>query len=313
MDPVDLRIIGSLDGDARKSFAQIASELGISSRLVQRRVANMIRSGFIRGFDVIFDTSLVGLGEATCDAYLRGKTSVEEVRNNLLKLPAINQVLTLVGGTLVIRIVYQNRTELEQTLAQITGLRGIDDIKYEIAPLALTRQALVSRNDWQIIRTLDHRARVEFATLAKNVEMSSKTIKRRVSWLVRQGVIRFGVDIDVSKAQDLFLYILVIQLARGASKDHALHSIKRRITTVWRELRSISPFTITLSLYAERLSDLERDVEAARTIDEVAGVSVAFITAEHRNDSRVDSQIRKMTIRPADSAGTRNSNGASWP
>ena len=64
MDPVDLRIIASVDRDARKSFGRIASELGISSRLVQRRVAKMIRSGFIRGFDVIFDTSLVGLGEA---------------------------------------------------------------------------------------------------------------------------------------------------------------------------------------------------------------------------------------------------------
>jgi DNA-binding Lrp family transcriptional regulator len=294
MDPVDLRIIASLDRDARKSYAQIASELGITSRLVQRRVAKMMRSGFIRGFDVIFDTSLVGLGEATCDAYLRGKTSIEEVRNNLLKYPAISQILTLLGGTLVVRILYQNRIELEQTLSQIAGIQGIDDIKYEIAPFASTRQAVVSRNDLQIIRALNHHARAEFAPLAKKLEMSSKTIKRRVSWLVRQGVIRFGVDIDVSKAQDLFLYVLVIQLARGASKDHALHAIKKRIASVWRELRSINPFTITLSLYAERLSDLERDAEAARNLDDVAGLSVAFITAEHRNDSRLDNLIRKI-------------------
>ena len=97
MDPVDLRIVGALDKDGRKPFSRVANELGVNSRLVQRRVANMLKSGFIRNFSVTFDTSLLGLGEAVCDAYLHAGAIVEEVRGSLLKIPAVSRVLTLVG------------------------------------------------------------------------------------------------------------------------------------------------------------------------------------------------------------------------
>lgn len=295
MDPVDLRILGALDRNARKSFARIASELGITSRRVQRRVSDMIKSGFIRDFSVIFDMSLLGLGEAVCDAYLHAGAPVEEVRNGLLNIGTVSRVLTLVGGTLVTHITYRDRTELELTLAKIAAIRGVDDIRHEVAPQSPATQVRLSRSDWQIIRALDHQARQEFATIAKTVKLSSKTVRRRVDWLTKQGAINFGVDVDVSKARDLFLYILVIQLTRGASRDTVLRNAKKRISTIWRELRSFNPFSVTLSLYAENLGSLERDVEVARRIEGVSGVSVAFITAEQKNDSRLDSLIARLT------------------
>ena len=294
MDPVDLRILGALDRDARKSFTRIASDLGISSRLVQRRVTSMIKSGFIRDFSVEFDMFLLGLGEAVCDAYLQAGASVEEVRNNLLKISTVSRIITLIGGTLVIHITYQDRTELEQTLAQIASTHGVDDIRYEVAPQSRAAHVRLSRSDWQIIRALDHQARQEFASIAETVKLSSKTVKRRVEWLMKEGAINVGVDVDVSKARDLFLYILVIQLTRAASKDAVLRASRKRIATIWRELRSINPFSITLSLYAENMGSLERDVEVARRIEGVTGVSVAFITAEQRNDLRLDASIAQV-------------------
>jgi len=264
MDALDLRILECLDRNARGSYSEVAKELNVTPRSVQRRVSRMAQSGFIRSFEAVLETSAAGLAEATCDVYVQSDAPITEVRKRLLEIPGLDQILTLVGGTLVSYIHYGTREELEDTLTQVGNTPGVADIHYELGPQSNTGNWSLSKSDWRIINALNHRARKEAVEISKHVGLSSKTIRSRINELIKRRAVKFGVDVNLSKAKDLFLYMLVVRLKQGTSKDQTTTRIRKNVPTIWREIRCINPFVVIFSLFAERLADLERDVEAVR-------------------------------------------------
>src|ERR1041384_5435776 len=52
LDSVDEKIIQTLQKDSRKSFVEIASEIGLSESAVRRRVKNLIDNGIIKKFTI---------------------------------------------------------------------------------------------------------------------------------------------------------------------------------------------------------------------------------------------------------------------
>ena len=52
LDSVDEKIIQILQKDSRKSFVEIASEIGLSESAVRRRVKNLIDNGIIKKFTI---------------------------------------------------------------------------------------------------------------------------------------------------------------------------------------------------------------------------------------------------------------------
>lgn len=60
LDRTDLRIIRSLNKDARKSYTDIAGEVGVSDTTVRKRMQRMLDEGIIRQFNVLLDYHKVG-------------------------------------------------------------------------------------------------------------------------------------------------------------------------------------------------------------------------------------------------------------
>ena len=83
LSPLDLRIIASLKGDARKSTADIADAVGVSTRTVRRRLDDMISEGSL-DLDVRSDTRLGGDMLFVTHVNLREGTDKGEVGKRLL-------------------------------------------------------------------------------------------------------------------------------------------------------------------------------------------------------------------------------------
>lgn len=109
--------------------------------------------------------------------------------------------------------------------------------------------------------------------------------------------VRFGVDVDLSKAQDLFIYVLVVRLQLGVAKVRILEQVRDIVGNVWRELRTVNPHTLILVLYAERTAELERDVETIRLLSGVVGVRVLMITGDTRNSQLLDFKVAERAGR----------------
>src|SRR5215469_16798083 len=119
MDSTDLKIISELDRNGRESFERIAKKLGTARRTVNRRVGLMVSSGFIKSFEVLMESSILGLGQATCNVKVKSTTNVNTTREKLLKIPGVVEILTFIGGALVAYIYYRDQAQLEDILIHI--------------------------------------------------------------------------------------------------------------------------------------------------------------------------------------------------
>ena len=61
IDDIDSRIISVLAADGRRSYADIGTEVGLSTAAVHERVKKMLEKGVIRRFAISVDPERVGL------------------------------------------------------------------------------------------------------------------------------------------------------------------------------------------------------------------------------------------------------------
>lgn len=64
MDAIDRKILHTLEGDGRISNTDLASHVGLSASACLRRVQELEKSGFIKGYRAVLDRSRLG-GEIT--------------------------------------------------------------------------------------------------------------------------------------------------------------------------------------------------------------------------------------------------------
>ena len=294
MDSIDLQIVSELDLNSRQSFAKVARTLRLTRRTVQRRVGKMVESGFIRSFEVLFDLSQLGLADAVCNVRVKSSSGSESVREKLVRTPGVTEVLTFIGGVIVAQIAYSDREELEDILRRIGTVEGVVDIDYETGP-KMSAGVPLTQSDWKLVRSLNHNARKEMVEIARELSVSPRTVQRRLGFLEKKGALRFGLQIDVSSAKDLFPYLLLVQLQPGISKPKTYDRVRQLVPRVWRSMKTVNPFLLTLASHAVKLSDLERDVESLRMMPGVRGVTVLFNSSDVSNSAWLDELLHRAS------------------
>ncbi|MFD9894876.1 Lrp/AsnC family transcriptional regulator [Amycolatopsis sp. NPDC059027] len=98
VDETDLRVLQLLREDGRRTYSEMAQEVGLSVAAVKRRVDRLRDIGVITGFTVEIDHAKLGWGiEAFTEIRYVGTTGVEEIMRNAAELPEVQTVFTIAG------------------------------------------------------------------------------------------------------------------------------------------------------------------------------------------------------------------------
>ncbi|MFE3284721.1 Lrp/AsnC family transcriptional regulator, partial [Streptomyces sp. NPDC059233] len=90
LNDLDERIVHALAEDARRSYADIGSEVGLSAPAVKRRVDRLRAEGAITGFTVRVDPAAMGWEtEGFIEIYCRHNTSPDDIRRGLERYPEV--------------------------------------------------------------------------------------------------------------------------------------------------------------------------------------------------------------------------------
>jgi DNA-binding Lrp family transcriptional regulator len=127
LDPTDLRILGLLRENARRSFQDIGSHVGLSAPAVKRRVDRLERSGVISGYTAVVDPRRLGWTTvAVVEVHCEGRMDAEEVRAVVATHQEVAVAYTVAGLASAIVIVRARDTHhLEATLARIRAADGV--------------------------------------------------------------------------------------------------------------------------------------------------------------------------------------------
>ncbi|MDY6965130.1 MAG: AsnC family transcriptional regulator [Halobacteriota archaeon] len=292
MDSTDFEILKILNKNGRRSFLSIAKELKISGTAVQKRVERMINEGVILSFEVNFDVSLMQLNTCIADVKVKGKFITDEIISGLKKIPNIFFVIGTIGDVFTIMFYFESSKDLEQIIEQIGLVKGVSNVMTSIPrgyrPIDITLSPL----DWKIIHSLNHNARKKNHEIAKELSVSPKTIKRRLDRLVMEKAIFFTVDVDLSRAKNYIIYLLIVDLKTGVRKGKIKNEIKNRFSEIWAEEGPVQP-SIVFFMYARTLSEIGDVLEEVKKIPEVKAVTVSLYTSYYRFTEWFDKRLEE--------------------
>ncbi|MGH3516618.1 MAG: Lrp/AsnC family transcriptional regulator [Haloechinothrix sp.] len=98
LDATDHEILALLRQDARRTLADIASRVTLSTAAVKRRIDRLQEAGVILGFTVKVDHTKLGWGiEAFTELRFSGTTNVAEIVQTATRMPEAQAVFTIAG------------------------------------------------------------------------------------------------------------------------------------------------------------------------------------------------------------------------
>lgn len=98
LDEIDHRVLQLLRQDGRRTFSEMAEQIGLSVAAVKRRVDRLKDLGVITGFGVQIDYGKLGWGiEAFTELKYQGTTPVSEIFRTAADVPEVQAVYTTAG------------------------------------------------------------------------------------------------------------------------------------------------------------------------------------------------------------------------
>ncbi|MBP0459475.1 Lrp/AsnC family transcriptional regulator [Streptomyces bomunensis] len=133
MDETDHSLLRMLREDGRRTFSEMAAEVGLSVAAVKRRVDRMRESGVITGFTAQVDHAKLGWGiEAFVELRYAGTTPVREIVASAYTVQEVQAVFTIAGDPdALVQVRVRDLDHLQQVIdglrrsGQITGTKTL--------------------------------------------------------------------------------------------------------------------------------------------------------------------------------------------
>ena len=138
MDPLDQSIVSCLLRDARATYNEIGSEVGLSAPAVKRRVDRLLASGAIRGFTALVDPAVLGwTTEAYVEIYCKGTVAPEALRRSLEAVPEVVGACTVSGSADA--LVHMLASDIKQLERAIERVRDEPNVDHTQSTIVLSR------------------------------------------------------------------------------------------------------------------------------------------------------------------------------
>lgn len=142
LDTLDERIVHALAEDARRTYADIGAEVGLSAPAVKRRVDRLRERGAIMGFTVRVDPAALGWEtEGFIEMYCRSRTSPDDIHRALAHYPEVASASTVTGDAdALVQVFAADMRHFETVLERIAGEPFVDRTKSVLVLSPLLRR-----------------------------------------------------------------------------------------------------------------------------------------------------------------------------
>jgi DNA-binding Lrp family transcriptional regulator len=215
LDRLDVKILGELlGGDAtsqgfRKPFRAIAEKLRVDENTVRNRLEKLKRSGFLKGWWVGVNPSLLGLKLARAWLEVHSQPDKANLVQQISLVSGVALVLDYYGPALSLLLFYDQEEALRTSLELISRIADSTKLDWVDVPFPASEIALTTR-DWNIVLSLQKDPWKPFVEIAEELGVSTVTVKRRVARMNRSKAMYLLADIDPKAAEGNLLAHLIV-------------------------------------------------------------------------------------------------------
>lgn len=125
VDETDLAIVRRLQEDGRRSYADIANELGLAASTVQQRASRLIESGLLR-IRAVTDPMAMGVPVVASMALEVDGSIIREVAESLAQFEEVGYVVICAGSRDVqLEIACRDNDHLLNAITRISQIEGV--------------------------------------------------------------------------------------------------------------------------------------------------------------------------------------------
>ena len=199
---------GTIGSYLRPTYSDIAKKLGVDEETVRVRFRQAQKSGSIIGWQIAINPSLLG----------RKATSVLLEVNDPSTKPTMISQIKLIDEVILImdfyenplRVVFnhENDRDMERRLALIRAICGDkSSIAWQVgfAPC----YAKLKKTDWEILKVLHEDPMQSNAEIAKELRVSARTVKRRISFMTETKAIYSFARGNVNRMPGMAYFFLL--------------------------------------------------------------------------------------------------------
>lgn len=233
MDETDLRICSLLNTNSRTPFRDLAEMLGISVQAVHKRVKTLTDTGVLRAFTANLSFKILNAVPAGISGHTKG-ASVDDVARGLEKDDS-SAIVHVSGDFLSVMVILRSIGDLDRYVEFIReeaqmeapsiflpSAMGFANLERQNAP---REEFELTSLDYRIILSLHRDSRKELVDVAKEVGLSAKTVKRRLTRMIDAGAIDFGTEFDFG-AQSGVSSLIVVDVKPGLDRGRFLGQVK---------------------------------------------------------------------------------------
>jgi DNA-binding Lrp family transcriptional regulator len=127
IDEIDRRLIKALNENARRSFRELAKEVGLSVTAVINKIKKLEEAGAIKGYIAVLDPEYFGYNLMAIIALRISKGKLLETQELIAREPQVVAVYDITGewDSLVIGY-FRSREELNRFIKKILSFRYVD-------------------------------------------------------------------------------------------------------------------------------------------------------------------------------------------
>jgi DNA-binding Lrp family transcriptional regulator len=281
MDKIDIHIVRELTQSrtvwpARPgliaSYRHVARTLGVSPGTVRNRVQQLVRSGFLRGISVYANLNLLGLRSGSYAVEVDPSLRKSEVIDRLSRIEGLVFFENFRGGLLGIGIAYDPGQDVEALLNRIDRVAGASRGMFSrVTHPPCT--ATLTQPEWRLLSRLMSGGFRTYGVLAKEMGVSTRTLKRQLAKLDRSGALLTFPRLDYSAIGGAVATGLLVSFVPGPSSEDSKAEVRRLLDDWTSFVGGWEEF----EFYRLFLPNVTKATEVMETVRRVPGVAFARI------------------------------------
>ena len=262
MDNLDMKILSRLLNNCRESDRQIGIELGISGGAVRARIQKMEKREIIEEFFIKVEPPVLGYG------VLYFVVSGENINEILEQVSLVGQpyfVVPCIGGITVCGIVVKENVKQKVELASklMKDVRVLSIFEAENPGF----NSNLTKTDLEILERLIKDPRQKIENIAKNTNLSTKTITRCIEKLQENDGIQFTLVYDSRKIENFIPHVILTWI-EGDLKE-TLENMNNTFSKSYLQIPFIAKNQIVLFMYSDNIFKMDELTQKVRTIKNV--------------------------------------------
>jgi len=257
-----MKILSRLLNNCRESDRQIGMKLGISGGAVHSRIKKMEESKIIEEFFIKVEPSVFGYGVLY---FVVSGENINEIleQANLVGKPYF--VVPCVGGISVCSVVVKEnmKQKIEITSKLMKDVRVLSIFEAE-NPGFISN---LTKTDLEILEKLITDPRQKIEKIAKNTNLSTKTITRCIEKLHENDGIQFTLIYDSTKIKE-FIPHAILTWIEGNLKE-TLKDMNNTFSESYLQIPFIAKNQIVLFMYSDNIFKMDELTQKVRTIKNV--------------------------------------------